>query len=306
MDSSTFLDPLGSVHLTERYKLYYGDYFAALLWGVLFWKGEKVYHAWFSKHVKPHLTFKSVNREKRAAENTFLALYYLITWAIGMTILMSCSWPWIYVISKETQPVSLLLWLYYFLQLGFYSQALVKVVLYERNKMDFTAYIFHHVATISLIVASRMFRRTNAGLVIFLLHDFSDIFLHIGKTGVVMDTTWLSNSCMAVFTLSFVAARLVGLPVFIYHVWQYAHLYNDIPGADSVEYHLVLVSLCTLQVLHIFWFFLILSSIYHSCTRSAAADVRELDDDDASPETNQNQDGNTSNSQNETLKSKSS
>lgn len=70
---------------------------------------------------------------------------------------------------------SLALKFLYFSQLAFYLTDLIELVLKPNTRSDFYVFLVHHFVTIFLIVGSFVSKNVDTGLVVFLLHDVSDI-----------------------------------------------------------------------------------------------------------------------------------
>ena len=179
--------------------------------------------------------------------------------------------------------VSDLMKFYYMSQLGCYLHQLIWT---EVSRSDSTEMIAHHLITMGLLVVSYIARFTRYGSLILLLHDFSDIFLEIGKcinyTSEAPGRAHLSKICdlmFGIFTISFFITRLLLYPkIIIVSLWVHGY---DHFGSRWWFAWVITGFLVALQFLHVFWFYLISRMVVRLfIVGKVEGDVRSDDEDD--------------------------
>jgi ceramide synthetase len=143
------------------------------------------------------------------------------------------------------------------------------------------AYVIHHVATVTLVLASAHLGCSRIGGVIMFFFDWADPPMMIGKSFLYLslDPTdfcqWIADRCIEVFVVVFIVTRNI---VFSYITWICFQTFpNDSwPMIGLKGMLLVLVSLMT------FWFCLILKIIHHQFFQNQGNvdDIREREDND--------------------------
>ena len=152
---------------------------------------------------------------------------------------------------------------YYQVELGAYFHQLMWT---EVSRSDALEMIIHHFVTIFLVTLSYLTNFTRIGTAILLLHDSADVFLESAKVFNYISKTpgggWSKPICdglFASFAVTFFITRLIFYPRHIlYSVFVTARSRFGLSFA-----YLTFAGLLTiLQVLHIFWFYLIARMIY--------------------------------------------
>jgi hypothetical protein len=172
--------------------------------------------------------------------------------------------------------------LYYQVELGCYLHQLMWT---EVSRSDAVEMIIHHLATISVMFLSWLANLSRIGSVILLTHDVADIFLEAGKcfnyASKAKGRKWASTVCdtlFGIFAVVFFVSRLILYPK--YMVYSLITESPSIFGGTWTGYWVFSSLLGTLQVLHIFWFSLILRMIYKLVTTGIDKDERSDDDDE--------------------------
>jgi hypothetical protein len=166
------------------------------------------------------------------------------------------------------------LWFYYWWGTGFYLSELFAIFV-EPKRSDFVEYFAHHVTTLLLLTFSTAFSFMRIGVMILLLHDITDIFLCAAKLLHYAHKEFLTNVFFVIFVVSFAYLRLYCFPF----LW-YSSMFQG-PNVRSVSYgyypcvYLMLV----LQVLHVYWFALVVKMVVRILT-GIRGDVRSDDDDE--------------------------
>ncbi|RXM95547.1 Ceramide synthase 2 [Acipenser ruthenus] len=138
----------------------------------------------------------------------------------------------------------------------FYLSAFIGgfAVLYD----DFKEQIIHHVATLNLLAFSWCCNYIRVGTLVMLIHDASDVLLESAKMFNYAGFTMICNSLFVLFTIVFIITRLVIFPFWIIHcTWFYPVLFFP----PFFGYYFFNAMLIVLQMLHIFWTYLILRMV---------------------------------------------
>jgi len=139
----------------------------------------------------------------------------------------------------------------------------------------------HHVATIFLILMSYVALYDKFGALIFVLHDFVDIFLYWAKTTRNADWKLLTHIFFACFSISFLILRLILFPILIYtaifgpcpnentfffkesnNIFEMNYYGVCFYGYCYSLYRVSIGLLTLLLMLHCFWFYRILLIFY--------------------------------------------
>ena len=180
-------------------------------------------------------------------------------------------------------PVSDAINLYYQIELGCYLHQLFWT---EVTRSDAVEMLLHHFITISLLIISYLTNYTRFGATILLIHDVSDIFLEFAKvcnyTAKAKSHAWMRpyvDIIFAIFMIVFFISRLIIYPKHI----MYSIITEGIEyfGCEFGGCYVWIGLLGALQLLHIFWFYLIARMAYGLIfVGSIEKDVRSDDEGD--------------------------
>jgi hypothetical protein len=170
----------------------------------------------------------------------------------------------------------------YVLELGAYFHQLLWT---EVKRKDAIEMILHHVVTIFLIGFSYMINMLRIGSLIIVLHDCADVFLETAKVfnyiNKIGKRAWASTYCdilFGCFALVFFITRLYIYPCYIiYSIWYEAGA--NLNGWWGGLYPYT-VFILILQVLHIYWFYLIAVMIYKLIIKGSVEKDERSDDED--------------------------
>uniref|UniRef100_A0A8C9II34 Ceramide synthase 2 n=1 Tax=Piliocolobus tephrosceles TaxID=591936 RepID=A0A8C9II34_9PRIM len=179
---------------------------------------------------------------KKFREASWRFTFYLIAFIAGMAVIVDK--PWFYDMKK--------VWEGYPIQ-------------------DFKEQIIHHVATIILISFSWFANYIRAGTLIMALHDSSDYLLESAKMFNYAGWKNTCNNIFIIFAIVFIITRLVILPFWILHCTLVypLELYPAFFG-----YYFFNSMMGVLQLLHIFWAYLILRMAHKFITGKQVEDER--------------------------------
>ena len=197
-----------------------------------------------------------------------------VDWVVNPSM-MWIKWP---------QPVSEKCYFYYQLALGCYLHQLMWT---EVTRSDAMEMILHHLTTILLLLMSLFTQFTRVGTSILLVHDIADVFLESAKCFNYTaqnnrpSKRWAQPTCdilFGFFAVSFFVTRLIIFPRYLTY-----SLYSESPnhlGGIWPGYYGFVALLGTLQVLHVFWMYLVFKMIYKMFTTGIEKDERSDDEED--------------------------
>lgn len=173
--------------------------------------------------------------------------------------------------------MTIMLEFYYHVELGCYLHQLMWT---EIHRSDALEMILHHLTTIALIMSSYLTNFTRIGSSILLLHDLSDVFLESAKVFNYMNLAnpkikilkIVCDSIFVVFAVSFVITRLIIYPRYVISSVLFEASVEF--GTEWIGYWAFVVMLVVLQLLHIFWFYLIARMVYKMVTYGVETDER--------------------------------
>ncbi|CAL1605623.1 unnamed protein product [Knipowitschia caucasica] len=144
-------------------------------------------------------------------------------------------------------------YIHYFAEFAFYWSLMFSQFIDIKRK-DFLIMFIHHFATLLLITFSYGNNMLRAGALVMCVHDASDIFLEAAKLANYAKYQRLCDILFVLFTLVFFITRLIIFPFWVIHSvliesWEIVGPYQAWWLLNSL--------LLVLQVLHIYWFYLI-------------------------------------------------
>ncbi|XP_059847484.1 ceramide synthase 4a isoform X2 [Hypanus sabinus] len=194
---------------------------------------------------------------QKFCEASWRFAFYLLAFIAGLCVLLDKPWFWNQQECWKGYPQQVLLssqYWYYMVELAFYWSLLLRVSLDVKRK-DFKEQIIHHIATIFLIGFSYCANYIRVGTLVMLVHDASDYIMECAKMFNYAGWRRTCDVLFVVFALVFLITRLVIFPnVVIYTTFYYSmEIFQPFFG-----YYFFNLLLMVLQVLHIFWAYLIL------------------------------------------------
>lgn len=235
-----------------------------------------------------------LSKEDKAAqllkwnESCWKMLVYIVLVAVCLGV--SCTKPWFADSSKQWEGATQfplnqyvtrgMLWCYY-LELGYYIQAVPFLIFIEVRRKDWLESMAHHLVTLFLLYYALYANFARVGIIVMLLHDVSDIFLEAAKLARYGGKQDLALGLFVTFTISWFILRLILYPQVIVHncltkpVSMIAMPYNINP---QPHYSLCGCLFLILLFLHIYWTYFIVMVIVRQLRSGDVADVREEDD----------------------------
>lgn len=237
----------------------------------------------------------SEHKIKRTMEQLYSVFYYGISGPFGLYIMYSSD-LWLFRTEKAyiTYPDlcnSFLFKLFYLGQTSFWAQqACILVLQLEKPRKDHNELISHHIITLLLIWCSYVFHFTKLGLLIFVTMDVSDFFIALSKTCNYFDSS-LTYPVFFVFVTSWIYLRhIVNIRVLYSVLTQFRTEGNYILNFATQQYKcwialpMVFTLILALQLLNLYWLFLILRILYRMLWRGEAKDDRSESESEESDE----------------------
>ncbi|KAG8926480.1 hypothetical protein FRC02_008856 [Tulasnella sp. 418] len=183
---------------------------------------------------------------------------------------------------------------YYLLQFAYWTQQLLILALkLEKPRKDFNELVIHHLVTIWLIGWSYLFNLTKIGNAVFITMDISDMFFAFAKT---LNYLKLENASAVAFSwFVFVwsyGRHYLNIKI-LYSVWtewdlipEAAKVWNPEQGVWMVWWMKwqIFVPLFLLQLVNLFWYFLIWRVLIRAVFGTKLEDERSDDEDDGKPD----------------------
>ncbi|ESW97214.1 hypothetical protein KL918_000822 [Ogataea parapolymorpha] len=229
---------------------------------------------------------------QRFKEQGWSIIYFSLSWALGFHLYLhsdyylNCdklyeNWP--------NDKMSASFKAYYLIQTACWFQQMIVLHIEEKRK-DHYQMFSHHIITSLLCIGSYAYYFTKVGHVIFLLMDIVDVFLSFAKILKYCGYQTFCDTMFAVFMISWIALRHVVYNYVFYHAYQNAYKMHGTceelaPLGDyKICYpkhtiNILLTLLGGLQVITIFWMFLIAKVAYRVISGDSADDVRSDDSD---------------------------
>lgn len=187
---------------------------------------------------------------------------------------------------------------YYSQAFGFYISGLIFTVFLDTRHSDLYEMVIHHVSTIVLIVMSYLYGYIRVGVIVIALHDVGDIFLYSSKLFHHMGVKGVDILLFVCFAITFYITRLVMFSRIVHTitvetlqtVLEEAGFNNWAKFYDTYLMHYVVfvVLLCTLLILHCFWYSLvirlIINEVVYGVKIADEGDPRSDDEEDGEEE----------------------
>ncbi|XP_066491714.1 ceramide synthase 4 [Tiliqua scincoides] len=198
---------------------------------------------------------------KKFCEASWRFVFYLTAFCTGIAVLYDKPWFWDNRecwIGYPQQPLMSSIFAYYMLELSFYL-SLVVMLPFDVKRKDFLEQIVHHVITIFLICYSYCANYTRIGSLVMVIHDAADFILELTKMFNYLKRRKICDFLFIVFSTIFLFTRLV---IFPYKVLYNTYYYSMELFQPFFGYYLMNALLMLLQLLHIFWSYLIIHMVY--------------------------------------------
>ena len=221
------------------------------------WSVMKV-EQWFRK--RRNLAKHSIL--KKATETCWRCLLYFALFLYGCVTLFPTNWlydpnEWFRGYIRE-QPFTVALKWYYLIEFAFYTSLLFSQFL-DHKRSDFWQMFLHHIVTLFLIYYSFTTALFRIGVVIMLIHDAADYWLEAAKIINYMKLQKICDVTFVIFAVNFYATRWIYYPFVVINAYLFKS--PQVIGRDGA-YYMFCILLSTLQLLHLYWGYLVGRMIY--------------------------------------------
>ncbi|XP_026547281.1 ceramide synthase 4-like [Notechis scutatus] len=180
---------------------------------------------------------------------------------MALAILYNKPWLWDLRecwVGYPQQPLQTSIFGYYLVQISFYCSLLISLP-FDVKRKDLHEQIVHHLVTVFLIGFSFCLNFIRIGSLVMFLHDISDCLLEVAKMFTYLKWQKTCDALFVTFSVAFLVTRLGIFPCKILHNTYYysMEIYQPFFG-----YYFFNALLMVLQLLHIFWSYLIIRMVY--------------------------------------------
>ncbi|XP_037360744.1 ceramide synthase 4 [Talpa occidentalis] len=223
---------------------------------------------------------------KKFCEASWRFVFYLCSFGGGLSVLYHESWLWTPVRCWDNypkQPLKPALYYWYLLELSFYISLLLTLP-FDIKRKDFKEQVVHHFVTITLVTFSYSANLLRIGSLVLLLHDCADYLLEACKMFNYTESRKVCDALFLLFALVFIYTRLVLFPTQILYTTLYESI-TVIQARPFFGYYFFNALLMLLQLLHVFWSYLIVRMLFSftnqgQMEKDVRSDVEEPDSSD--------------------------
>lgn len=225
------------------------------------------------------------HRIKRMMEQAYSIIYYGISGPFGLYIMYQTD-LWLFATAPmyKTYPDltnDYFSKIFYLGQASFWTQqACVLVLQLEKPRKDFKELVFHHIITLALIWLSYVFHFTKMGLAVYITMDISDFFLALSKTFNYLDSA-LAAPLFFLFVVSWIYLRhYVNIKILWSVLTEFRTIGDYTLNFATQQYKcwisqpIVFALIFALQLVNLYWFFLILRVLYRIVFKGIQKDER--------------------------------
>lgn len=199
-------------------------------------------------------------------ETTWKFIFFLFIFCYGLWSLWDKDWLtdpklcWIGWPLEHNLPKEI--YWYYMLECGFYIFSSVSLC-FDVKRKDFVEMIVHHIATIVLLFCSYCDNMHRMGSLVMIIHDSCDVIMESAKMAKYLKYQRLCDCLFVTFTLLWLITRLIIYPFSILKIslFDAPNIVSHLGEKPNIYYFMNLM-MCTLQLLHIIWFYFICQIVY--------------------------------------------
>ncbi|KAI5476781.1 hypothetical protein MNV49_007296 [Pseudohyphozyma bogoriensis] len=245
---------------------------------------------WVVKPVGRWLGIRGGRKMERFMEQGYAVIYFSCSSLAGLYV-MSHQPTWWFNTSEFWKgyphwdmpgPVKT----YYLTQFAYWlQQALVMIAGLEKPRDDYVELVIHHIITLWLIGASYAVNLTQIGIAVFVSMDIPDLFLAISKCISYLGLERTGNCSFVVFMLSWGYLRHWQNVRILWSVWNESMVLTPVEARvwqpelgrfmPSWMRYQIFAPILALQLVIVFWSYLILRILFRMIAGTNASDVRE-------------------------------
>ncbi|KAF5387711.1 hypothetical protein D9615_000494 [Tricholomella constricta] len=179
---------------------------------------------------------------------------------------------------------------YYLMQMAYWCQQLIVLVLgLEKPRKDYWELVAHHIVTLWLVGWSYMLNFTLIGNAVYMSMDIPDTFLAFSK--LLNYIQWEKSKVVSFVIFIFVWTyfrHYLNLKI-LWSVWfeiplapEWTNVWNAKEGVYLPSWmpNQIFLPLALLQILNLFWYYLMMRILYRAITTNKTDDSRSDDEDD--------------------------
>ncbi|KAJ7934280.1 longevity assurance proteins LAG1 LAC1 [Mycena leptocephala] len=285
-----------------RYVRGYGDFAFVAYHVVVFSLIRQLIAVMLAPRVGRYFGLTRTAKLERFGEQGYAFLYFFVFGAWGMRIMSQLPTWWYrteyFWIDHPYTDMLPELKRYYLLQTAYWvQQFLVLALRLEKPRKDYAELVAHHVVTLFLVIVSYMTNLTLIGSAVYMNMDIPDMFLALSKLLNYIQWNTINNFVLAAFFVSwtyfrhYLNLRMIWSATF--EVDKYLPcVFLRLPVAPSLSgttippfvHYGAIGALILLQMLNLFWYYLILRIVVKLVLTSEAEDVRSDDEDNGEDE----------------------
>ncbi|AET38169.1 TLC domain-containing protein Ecym_2439 [Eremothecium cymbalariae DBVPG len=241
------------------------------------------------------LGITSKHKMRRMMEQAYSTFYYGLSGPFGLYIMYHTDlWLFETAAMYKTMPDlknEYLYKIFYLGQAAFWAQqACILVLQVEKPRKDFKELVFHHIVTLALISLSYSFHFTKMGLAVYITMDVSDFFLAVSKILNYLDSI-LTPPFFLLFVSSWVYLRHYTNLRILWSILTEFRTVGDFTLNFATQQYkcwislpIVFFLLLCLQLVNLYWLFLIIRILYRMIVQGVQKDERSDSESEDSPE----------------------
>merc|ERR1711915_66236 len=210
---------------------------------------------------------------KKFCETGWRCAFYTFILMYGTNCLRDKAWLWDIRHCWYNYPFHQMdndVWWYYMLELSFYWSLSISQF-FDVKRKDFWGMFIHHNATIALMMFSWTTHFIRIGTLVLIVHDCADPLLELAKLFRYAKYKKTCDAIFFLFSITWVVTRCGVFPVWI----LYSTLFDAVKFFDMFPaYYIFNGLLCTLQLLHIVWTYLLYKVIQKALSKGNIDDMR--------------------------------
>eukprot|EP00027_Filamoeba_sp_ATCC50430_P016735 CAMPEP_0168570442 /NCGR_PEP_ID=MMETSP0413-20121227/16723_1 /TAXON_ID=136452 /ORGANISM="Filamoeba nolandi, Strain NC-AS-23-1" /LENGTH=293 /DNA_ID=CAMNT_0008603065 /DNA_START=26 /DNA_END=907 /DNA_ORIENTATION=- len=224
----------------------------------------------------------NIREAVKFTESGWKSLWYTVSFAWGCSIAFGNGWfPNVHLAWEDLKghEIATSHRVFQVVELGFYFHSLFAHFFLEVHRSDFWAMLFHHIVTIFLILTSYVSGFYRIGILVLVVHDINDVIFEAGKLLHYQEKKSIEPFVTGLFGLFVVVWVVARLGVFPFVVIRSVFVH----APHSIQYHTptgywmkrMTIGLLFLELLHIYWFVLIVGVMHRTLTGKVLDDPRE-------------------------------